>query len=138
MKAPFILVIDGTCWLKQIEQECIPVGCIPPASCSIWWGRGHAWQGARMAGGSCVAEGVCMAGDVRSGEHVWQGRACMARMPLCRQTDVRKLPCPKLRLQVVKILIAENDTDEGTLSRSPVWFWKKRPVQNIHILVHLR
>ena len=44
-----------------------------------------------MAGGThgrgvMCSRGVCMAGGVHSGGHVWQG-ACMARMPLCGQND---------------------------------------------------
>ena len=47
-------------------------------------GWGHVWQGACMAGGTCVTEGgmhgreVCMAGV-----HVWQGHAWQGRGGMC-------------------------------------------------------
>ena len=79
---------------------------------------GTCGRGARVAGGH-VWQGVCVVVCVhdRGGMHgkgacVAWGRACrgvcggvcVPRMPLMdRQTGVKTLPCPKLRLRAVKI-----------------------------------
>ena len=60
-------------------------------------GSGVCVVGVCMAGGPCVL-GVC----VQGGRVCW-GCACHARPPVDRQTGIKTLPCPKLRLRAVKI-----------------------------------
>ena len=91
------------------EQVCIPVGCIPPA---CWLYRGSASRGI------CIQEGVHLGGiwfQVGGGLHPgsrgvcnqWEGGlhpgSWADPLPLWTewQTDVKTLPCPKLRLWAV-------------------------------------
>ena len=109
----------------NIKQDCIPVGCVPPArwpylsACSVpgglcpggslSWGvsvpgglcpRGVSAGGVSVPGGSLSRGGVCL-GGVCPGGHV----ACKAcwDTPPCEQnswqTPMKILPCPKLRLR---------------------------------------
>ena len=82
------------------KQECIPVGCVPPASwpylpaCSAPEGGAWSW------GGACSGEGGCLVlgGGIP---------ACTEADPHCEQnswhTPKKILPCPKLRLRAVII-----------------------------------
>ena len=119
-----------------MEEECIPVGYVPPASVAVsgrrrprvcvCMSRGVSAQG----GGGVCPEGVCpgeFTGGVCQGVCVCvQGRvhpptqrqtppplpvACWhTHTPLWTewQTGVKTLPCPKLRLRAVKIIAPYN------------------------------
>ena len=54
-------------------QECIPVGCIPPASVAVF------------GGGGCLPGGVCQAGLPGGG--VCLGGVCLPHTPVNRMTD---------------------------------------------------
>ena len=99
------LTVFITVCKRNTEQECIPVGCVPPArllylpECSA---RG---RGACSRGVPAPVLWECL---VRGGG-VWYPSMHWGRTPLppCEQnswhTLVKILPCPKLRLRAVKI-----------------------------------
>ena len=94
------------------KQECIPVGCVPPACCpylpactaprgctwsegDLVWGRGCTWSG------GCIWSGGC----TLSWGYTWSG-GYLPRYSSLRtewQTGVKILSCPKLHLRAVKI-----------------------------------
>ena len=55
---------DGIKFLKQLKQECIAVGCVPPAH---WLHAGGFFVGGLPAGGSSLPEGVSLLGGLHAG-----------------------------------------------------------------------
>ena len=49
---------------KKIQQECIPVGCVPSAALAVWWGGGWCPGGCLPSGGvwpeGCLPRGDCL------------------------------------------------------------------------------
>ena len=74
--------------IAHMQQVCIPVGCVPPAS---WLYRA---EGGMFGWALPSEEGL-------PSEALWEGRPLVYR-----QTRVKTLPCPILRMRAVK-----NDTD---------------------------
>ena len=96
-------------------QECIPVGCVPPASVVIFTGGGI-YLGVSVLGVSVqgVSRKGCVQGGCREDLQPLDLEAD-TRLPHCmlgytpavdRQTPVKILPCPKLCLQAVNIMEA--------------------------------
>ena len=61
------------------KQECIPVGCIPPASVAISWGRGCLTRGVCQKG-VCL-ERVCLGGSARWGGCLPRGVSAWGCLP---------------------------------------------------------
>ena len=91
-------IINRHGWLNvaclYVQQECIPVGCVPSAAVAVCWGRGvSAWGG-----------GVCLVGCLPRGVSAWRGvsgggvcpEGVSGRHPYCGQnswhTLVKTLP----------------------------------------------
>ena len=110
------------------QQECIPVGCVPPACCPHLPGLGEvgckwSWGMYLVQDGGCTwsgGEGVYLVWGVCTwsqgctwswGVYLVQGRlgpggggTCPGTPPLVnRMTDAKIWPCPKLRLRAVKM-----------------------------------
>ena len=83
--------------LWQCGQDCIPVGCVPPAR----W----PYLPACSAVGGCMVPGGCMApvGGALSRRWVVSQHALKQTPPLWTewQTGVKILPCPRLRLRAI-------------------------------------
>ena len=92
----------------MFEQECIPVECVPPAL--------------YCTGGLCPGGGLCP--RVAS----VQGGLCPS--PLDRQTPVKILPCPKLRLQVVTSSGFRCSRDSVSQERNKSW---RRPCSFFYV-----
>ena len=54
-------------------------------------GRGHAWQGACMAGECTCMEGACMVGGMHGGGACVAGWVCMAYTPQTRYYEIRSM-----------------------------------------------
>ena len=73
----------------KFEQECIPVGCVPPAL----------YRTGESLSGGCLSPGGSLSREVSV-----QGGLCQGiPFPVDRKTPVKLLPCPKLRLRMVNI-----------------------------------
>ena len=81
-----------TCWLVDLKQECIPVGCVPPAC----WPYPIVSHGGFASGGGGSASMGWADPPV-----MWPVMHAERPTPQCGQTPVKTLPCPKLRLRVV-------------------------------------
>ena len=106
---------------NYFKQECIPVGLIPPASVR---GGGGVWLGV-SAQGWCLPGGVCLGGWVfpggcLPGRCLPKGCGCLpgwaglprgvsaTPLPVDRHTPVKILPCPKLCLRAVMMLLSRH------------------------------
>ena len=93
---------------KNIEQECIPVGCVPPAAVAIPGGRSQP-------------------GTPRTRHRPDQAPPTpgAGTPPVDRHTPVNILPCPKLRLRAV----IKQSLVCGVIGRcqghTNLWFYKK-------------
>ena len=74
-----------------IKQECIPVGCVPPACLAhlvVPGGGVRAWEvcmpGGMHAPRGCACPGACMPGGMCAWRH-----ACLTSPPVDRQTPVK-------------------------------------------------
>ena len=128
LKSPIKLGWNIFALRSIFKQDCIPVGCVPPAhwpylpACSAR-GRGvSAWGGVCSQGGAPGPGGVCSGGGgVCSGGMSAPRGVCLLRggvpgpggylvrysPPVDRHTPVNILPCPKLRLRAVKIWLLQ-------------------------------
>ena len=87
---------------KKIQQECIPVGCVPSAALAVWWGGGGAQGGVCPVGVSdqrgVFPGGIVCLGGVYPGGCLPMGRvsAWGVHHPPCGQnswhTFVKALP----------------------------------------------
>ena len=87
------------------KQVCIPIGCASPTCWTYpWWGRGVCIQGVWADPLKVCLQGGVVAQTPQSC-HLW----CMQVPPMDRQTPVKTLPCPKLRLRVVTLTVVITD-----------------------------
>ena len=95
----FELITTGLftgCQFLRCRQQCIPAGCVLPALYRT---------GDLCAGGICPG-GSLSRGSLSKGAGGSLSRGSLSGRPLCpvdRQTPVKLLPCPKLRLRAVNI-----------------------------------
>ena len=87
---------------ENIKQECIPVGCVLP----VLYHTGEGPLSGRVCVRGVYVQGGLCRGDSLSGEVSFQGGLCLwgRTIPpphVDRQTPVKLLPCPKLRLRAV-------------------------------------
>ena len=76
---------------NKTKQECIPVGCVPPAAAAVCWGV------SAQEGGVCLGVGACPGGvfgqEVSTfclGVYTPPGRHPLGTHPPCGQTDTRE------------------------------------------------
>ena len=86
-----IPTIEGIlCVVKHmLQQECIPVGCVPSATVAVCWGGACSWG--VLAPGGCLLRGGVLWGAACSRGYLLLGgvvsQHALRQTPSCRQTD---------------------------------------------------